>query len=133
MPTQGGSNNSSGGGSSTSTPVSSTIASVETSSPSSSSTKSKELPQRWVKRYRTEVSASLSSGISTACAFPLDRVKTRMQTYKYAGFVDCLKHTYNSEGLRGFFRGGLILPLPFADVVPQYREELFHRNAEQDD
>ena len=67
----------------------------------------REPPKRWVKRYRTEVSASMSSVLSTAAAFPLDSVKTRMQTYKYSGFLDCVRHTYQAEKLRGFFRGRL--------------------------
>lgn len=61
--------------------------------------------KRWVKRYRTEVAASLSSVLSTFAAFPLDSVKTRMQTYKYDNFTDCVRHTYRTEGYRGFFRG----------------------------
>lgn len=64
-----------------------------------------EPPQRWIKRYRTEVAASMSSVLSTVSAFPLDSVKTRMQTYKYAGFLDCVRNTYQTEKLRGFFRG----------------------------
>lgn len=28
-----------------------------------------------------------------------------MQTYKYDSFVDCVKQTYKTEHLRGFFRG----------------------------
>lgn len=66
---------------------------------------SKPKPKRWVKRYRTEVSASASSVLSTVAAFPLDSVKTRMQTYKYNGFLDCVRQTYQTEKLRGFFRG----------------------------
>jgi hypothetical protein len=58
-----------------------------------------------VKRYRVEVAASASSVLSTMTTFPLDSVKTRMQTYKYSGFVDCVRHTYQTEKLRGFFRG----------------------------
>lgn len=61
--------------------------------------------KRFIKRYSTEVSASASSVLSTLTAFPLDSVKTRMQTYKYSGFVSCVKHTYQTEQLRGFFRG----------------------------
>ncbi|KAK3345154.1 mitochondrial carrier domain-containing protein [Neurospora tetraspora] len=61
--------------------------------------------QRLAKKYRTEVAASASSVLSTMSTFPLDSVKTRMQTYKYAGFVDCVKQTYHTEKLRGFFRG----------------------------
>ena len=63
------------------------------------------LPNTFVKRYRTEIAASSSSVFSTLAAFPLDSVKTRMQTYHYKGFLDCVKHTYHSEKLGGFFRG----------------------------
>lgn len=62
-------------------------------------------PKRWIKRYRTEVSASSASVLSTITAFPLDSVKTRLQTYPYNGFMDCVQKTYHSEGVRGFFRG----------------------------
>lgn len=60
---------------------------------------------RFLKRYRVEVAASGSSVLSTLSTFPLDSVKTRMQTYKYAGFLDCVRQTYQTEKLRGFFRG----------------------------
>lgn len=73
--------------------------------------------QRLVKKYRTEVAASMSSVLSTATAFPLDSVKTRMQTYKYAGFLDCVRHTYNTEKLRGFFRGMMARPSCFCHLV----------------
>jgi hypothetical protein len=61
--------------------------------------------QRLVKRYRVEVAASASSVLSSFTTFPLDSIKTRMQTYRYSGFVDCVRHTYRTEHLRGFFRG----------------------------
>lgn len=65
----------------------------------------KEEPRNWIKRYRTEVAASSASVLSTITAFPLDSVKTRMQTYPYDGALHCVKTTYNAEGMRGFFRG----------------------------
>lgn len=85
----------------------------------------------WVKRYRTEVAASLSSVLSTFVAvgahasaparavtdllqFPLDSVKTRMQTYKYDSFTDCVRHTYKTEKFHGFFRG---VTAPMASVT----------------
>ncbi|POS77812.1 integral membrane ornithine transporter of mitochondria [Diaporthe helianthi] len=68
----------------------------------------------FIKRYRTEVSASASSVLSTLTAFPLDSVKTRMQTYNYSGFLDCVKHTYQTEQLRGFFRG---VTAPMASIT----------------
>lgn len=58
-----------------------------------------------IKRYRIEIGASSSSVFSTLVAFPLDSVKTRMQTYQYKGFLDCVRHTYRTEKLGGFFRG----------------------------
>ncbi|KAH8687831.1 mitochondrial carrier domain-containing protein [Tricladium varicosporioides] len=70
--------------------------------------------KRWVKRYRTEVAASVSSVFSTFAAFPLDSVKTRMQTYKYDSFLDCVRHTYKTEKFRGFFRG---VTAPMASVT----------------
>ena len=37
-----------------------------------------------------------------------------MQTYKYDNFIDCVKHTYQTEKLRGFFRG---VTAPMASVT----------------
>lgn len=73
-----------------------------------------EKPQRFVKKYRTEIAASSASVMSTLTAFPLDSVKTRLQTYPYNGSLHCIKSTYNSEGLRGFFRG---VTAPLASVT----------------
>ncbi|KAK3315009.1 mitochondrial carrier domain-containing protein [Apodospora peruviana] len=70
--------------------------------------------RRLVKRYRVEVAASASSVLSTLTTFPLDSVKTRMQTYKYAGFLDCVRHTYQTEKMRGFFRG---VTAPMASIT----------------
>lgn len=70
---------------------------------------------RFIKRYRVEVAASASSVLSTLSTFPLDSVKTRMQTYKYAGFLDCVQQTYQTEKLRGFFRGKWWFSIWFLD------------------
>ncbi|KAF4435973.1 hypothetical protein F53441_13359 [Fusarium austroafricanum] len=69
---------------------------------------------RFVKRYRTEIAASSSSVFSTLAAFPLDSVKTRMQTYHYNGFLDCVRKTYQTEKLGGFFRG---VTAPMASIT----------------
>jgi solute carrier family 25 (mitochondrial carnitine/acylcarnitine transporter), member 20/29 len=61
--------------------------------------------KRWMKKYRTEISACSSSLLSTFAAYPLDSVKTRMQAYKFTSFADCVRHTYNTEGIHGFWRG----------------------------
>ncbi|KAG9248575.1 mitochondrial carrier domain-containing protein [Calycina marina] len=70
----------------------------------------------WPKRYRTELAASASSLLSTFAAFPLDSVKTRMQTYRYDSIMDCVRHTYRTEGYQGFFRG-VMAPLASVTVV----------------
>lgn len=64
----------------------------------------------FVKKYRIEFAASTSSVFSTLAAFPLDSVKTRMQTYQYRGFLDCVRHTYRTEKFGGFFRGASWIP-----------------------
>ncbi|KAF4967515.1 hypothetical protein FSARC_4900 [Fusarium sarcochroum] len=69
---------------------------------------------RFIKRYRTEIAASSSSVFSTLAAFPLDSVKTRMQTYHYKGFLDCVRKTYHHEKLGGFFRG---VTAPMASIT----------------
>ena len=84
----------------------------------------------FLKRYRTEIAASASSVLSTFATvstrqclimaatncwqFPLDSVKTRMQTYKFKSFSSCVRHTYQTERLRGFFRG---VTAPLASVT----------------
>ncbi|KAI1330550.1 mitochondrial carrier protein [Xylariaceae sp. FL0255] len=96
-----------------------TVRSTSTMSPPPNTTANqspKEEPRRWIKRYRTEVSASSASVLSTVTAFPLDSVKTRMQTYPYNGALHCVKSTYQSEGIRGFFRG-VLAPLASVTLV----------------
>ena len=68
--------------------------------------------RRLVKLYSTEIAAGTSSVLSTLATFPLDSVKTRMQTYQYKGVRDCVRHTYKTEHLRGFFRGELLSIYP---------------------
>lgn len=58
----------------------------------------------FAKRYRTEISASSSSVLSTFVAFPLDFAKSRMQSYD-AGFTATIKDAYRAEGIKAFWRG----------------------------
>lgn len=60
--------------------------------------------RRFAKRYRTEISASTASVISTFTAFPLDFAKSRMQSYE-TGFLATVKDAYKMEGVRAFWRG----------------------------
>ncbi|EWC45751.1 hypothetical protein DRE_05088 [Drechslerella stenobrocha 248] len=70
----------------------------------------------FAKRYRTEIAASTSSVFSTLSSFPLDSVKTRMQTYRFNSFWDCVIQTHHTEGIRGFWRGSLA-PLASISMV----------------
>ncbi|EPE27332.1 Mitochondrial carrier [Glarea lozoyensis ATCC 20868] len=83
--------------------------------------------RRWIKRYRTEVAASVSSIFSTFGAFPLDSMKTRMQTYKYNSFADCVRHTYQTERLRGFFRG-VLAPMASVTLVRTISFSVYQRS-----
>lgn len=58
----------------------------------------------FAKKYRTEISASSSSVLSTFLAFPLDFAKSRMQSYE-TSFMHTVKDAYRAEGLRAFWRG----------------------------
>ena len=60
--------------------------------------------KRFAKKYRTEISASSSSLLSTFAAFPLDFAKSRMQSYE-TGFLHTVKDAYKAEGIRAFWRG----------------------------
>ncbi|KAI9819409.1 MAG: hypothetical protein M1832_003972 [Thelocarpon impressellum] len=73
-----------------------------------------ERPKRWMKMYRTEIAASTSSVLSTFLAYPLDSVKTRMQSYKFDHFTDCVQHTYRTEGGKAFWRG---VTAPLASIT----------------
>ncbi|KAF3214273.1 hypothetical protein TWF191_009789 [Orbilia oligospora] len=64
----------------------------------------------FIKRYRTEIAASTSSVFSTLSSFPLDSVKTRMQTYKFDSFWDCVIQTHRNEvytSSLGFYKRGI--------------------------
>lgn len=68
---------------------------------------SPEVTKHWMKKRRTMIASGASSVLSTFTAFPLDSVKTRMQAYRYRHFTDCVQHTYETEGVKGFWRGSL--------------------------
>lgn len=54
---------------------------------------------------QTSISAASASIIGTLAGYPFDSIKTRMQTYNYGSLRHCMKLTYQTEGLRGFYRG----------------------------
>lgn len=56
--------------------------------------------------FRSTILAYGASFMSTTVGFPMDTVKTRMQTHKhFVSYMDCASKTYHYEGVRGFFRG----------------------------
>lgn len=56
--------------------------------------------------FRGLVNAYAASILSTFIGFPLDTVKTRMQTHKhFRTYWHCVSLTYHHDGIRGFFRG----------------------------
>ena len=57
-------------------------------------------------RLREEVLAGGSAGVvGTVLGYPLDSVKTRMQTSGQTGFLRVMRQVYSSEGLGGLYRG----------------------------
>ncbi|CCG84685.1 protein of unknown function [Taphrina deformans PYCC 5710] len=55
--------------------------------------------------WAVPASAFLSSLVSTICAYPVDTVKSRLQTHPYNGALDCVTKTWALEGPKAFFRG----------------------------
>lgn len=59
-----------------------------------------------LKSYKPTILSYGASFASTTIGFPLDTVKTRMQTHpEFTSYFDCIKKTYKVEGVKGFFRG----------------------------
>ncbi|EIM21362.1 hypothetical protein E3Q22_01190 [Wallemia mellicola] len=55
---------------------------------------------------RTVISATSASLISTLAGYPLDSIKSRLQTDRsHRSIVGCAKAVWRQEGIRGFFRG----------------------------
>lgn len=66
--------------------------------------------------WKATILAYASLSISTSIGFPIDAIKTRMQSqYNFKGYGDCIKKTYRFEGVSGFFRG-IKIPL-FANAI----------------
>lgn len=56
--------------------------------------------------FRATTLAYGSSTVSTFIGFPMDTIKTRMQTHpEFKSYLQCVKVTFASDGLRGFYRG----------------------------
>lgn len=62
------------------------------------------LPQSF-QPWRPTILSYTASLFSTVVGFPLDSIKTRMQTHPFNGIYDCFRKTVKHEGLKGLFRG----------------------------
>lgn len=59
-----------------------------------------------LKPWKSTVISYGSSFMSTTIGFPLDTLKTRMQTHpEFTSYFDCARKTFKAEGMQGFFRG----------------------------
>ncbi|KAH3685732.1 hypothetical protein WICPIJ_003281 [Wickerhamomyces pijperi] len=72
------------------------------------------LPESLVPIRPTIMSYSASL-FSTVASFPLDSMKTRMQTHNYSNMIDCFTKTVTNEGILGLFRG-ITAPLLSASI-----------------
>jgi solute carrier family 25 carnitine/acylcarnitine transporter 20/29 len=55
---------------------------------------------------RIEVAAGMSAGVvGTVLGYPLDTIKTHMQTSGQKGILSTFQEIYKSEGISGFYRG----------------------------
>lgn len=78
-----------------------------------------------ISDYAVTVSAGTSSACSILVGFPLDSLKTRLQSIRYPSVRDCILQTYRAEGLAGFYRG--CVPLLFtASAVRSIAFNLYH-------
>jgi hypothetical protein len=55
------------------------------------------------------IAATNSALVSIVVGYPFDSIKTRMQAQKFPSTLYCIKTTYETQGLSGFYRG--VLPL----------------------
>lgn len=53
------------------------------------------------------VVAAVAGAFGTSCIFPIDTVKTRLQSSSgvYSGPLDCARKIYASGGIKGFYAG----------------------------
>lgn len=55
-----------------------------------------------------------SATTSVLIGYPIDTIKTRMQTNMYKNFFECLFKTYGNEGIGAFYRG---VSMPFTTLL----------------
>ncbi|KAI9224949.1 mitochondrial carrier domain-containing protein [Blastocladiella britannica] len=72
-----------------------------------------------VHRHRVTLAASSAAIVGNVAGYPFDTVKTRFQTFSYPSLSACIRDTYHTEGLHGFFRG----------IMPQLLASSFFKSA----
>jgi len=80
-----------------------------------------------IANHDASISAAVASIIGTVVGYPFDSIKTRMQTYNYGKMRNCIKLTYESEGLRGFYRG-VGPPLITISIVKSISFSVYNRS-----
>ncbi|OWB74367.1 hypothetical protein B5S31_g4157 [[Candida] boidinii] len=55
--------------------------------------------------WKPAIMSYSASMVSTTVGFPLDSLKTRMQTHDFENSFQCIKYTIHNEGILGLFRG----------------------------
>lgn len=65
-------------------------------------------------KYEKVIAGGVAGAAGVATGYPLDTVKTRMQTGYYPKLSQCITQTFQQEGLRGFYRGA---SLPFTIIT----------------
>ena len=78
-----------------------------------------------LKPYRPTILAYSASLVQMGVGYPLDTVKVKMQAYRsFTGYSDCIKQTYQTQGLAGFYRG-ILSPLLLTSLVRTLNVMLF--------
>lgn len=70
-----------------------------------------------LKPYRGWIISGSTSLVALFIGYPLDTIKTRMQTHKnFTSYFDCIKKSYQSDGIPGFFRN-MTVPLITSTIM----------------
>ena len=85
------------------------------------------------KNLKSLIPGALSTSTSVILGYPIDTIKTRMQTGMHNNFFSCLSSTAKNEGISGFYRG---VSMPFATLLVKrtlqfriYEEAKKHTNS----
>lgn len=85
------------------------------------------------KNLKSLIPGALSTSTSVLLGYPIDTIKTRMQTGMHSNFFSCLSSTAKNEGIKGFYRG---VSMPFATLLVKrtlqfriYEEAKKHTNS----